>query len=528
MIFKQRNHLALSFAKISKLNKNQKILSIQNLTLSVFQQGSQIKLLDNVSLNLDRGKTLALIGTSGSGKSLTSLAILGLLPININRSGSIVYNNSIELIDLDAKSWESIRGKEISMVFQEPMSALNPIMSCGNQLLEVILQHRKISRLQAYNIALEWLDKVQIPDSQSAFKKYPHELSGGQKQRIMIAMALCNAPKILIADEPTTALDVLVQQDVIKLMKELTQESETSVIFISHDMALAKLIADDIIVLDKGKITNNQELINYNNSHIEKGISTYSERDILNLNDVNVVYNPEAKPFHAVKNFTYHFPKGKTTGIVGGSGCGKSTIIKAIMGLVPIHSGDIFITNKNIKSLSKSSWRALRKEIQMIFQDPYASLNPRVDIYTSIKEVINVHEIVDNKHVYEYIHKLLLQVGLDENAMYKYPHEFSGGQRQRLCIARALAVQPKILICDESVAALDIFMQQQIVALLKDLQATYGLTYLFISHDMHIVHQISDEIIVMQDGAIVEHGLAEEIMHRPQHSYTQSLIKAIP
>lgn len=503
-------------------------MSIQNLTLSVLQQGSEITLLDNLCFDLERGKTLALIGASGSGKSLTSLAILGLLSNDIKRCGSIIYDNSVELLHLADHAWENIRGREISMVFQEPMSALNPIMSCGNQLLEVILQHRKISKDQAYDMALEWLSKVQIPDPQAAYKKFPHELSGGQKQRIMIAMALCNAPKILIADEPTTALDVLVQKDIIQLMKSLTIESQTSVIFISHDLALAKLIADDIIVLEKGRITDNQDLINFKYSNNIKHPLSALSRDVLNLDQVNVIYPAKPKSFHAVKDFSYQFPKGKTTGIVGGSGCGKSTIIKAIMGLVPVSSGDIHISGRSIKSLSKSEWRSMRKDIQMIFQDPYASLNPRLDIFTSIKEVIKVHKTTEIKAIYDYIFKLLLQVGLDEKSMYKYPHEFSGGQRQRLCIARALAVQPKILICDESIAALDIFMQQQIVDLLKELQVAYGLTYLFISHDMHIVHQISDEIIVMQDGAIVEHGPADVIMHQPQHSYTQSLIQAIP
>lgn len=509
------------------MDYTQKILSIENLSASITKAGEVVRLLENLCFELHQGETIALIGASGSGKSLTSLAIMGLLADNIKCSGSIKYKN-LELLSIGRKQWEQLRGKEIAMVFQEPMSALNPLMSCGEQLLEVILQHQKLSRSQGLAIALQWLDNVQIDDSRAAFYKYPHELSGGQKQRIMIAMAMCNEPKLLIADEPTTALDVLVQKDIILLMKQLTKASNTALIFITHDIALAKHIADRFIILDKGKVIDNQSLLNNRIDYVSRISGNAIQDSILKLEQVNVVYGSKLKTFHAVKDFSFEFKKGKTTGIVGGSGSGKSTITKALLGLVPITSGSIVMDGKSFDGLSNKHRQLLSKDIQMIFQDPYASLNPRLTVWQMLAEVCKVHQVVTNAQRREYIINLLEQVGIDAAALDKYPHEFSGGQRQRLCIARALAVQPRILILDESVAALDIFMQQQVVNLLRALQQRLGLTYIFISHDMHIIQQISDEVIVMHKGEIVEYGSATDIMNNPKHSYTQSLINAIP
>lgn len=508
------------------------MLTVKNLHIR-FEGDHPFHALQGISFHIPKGKTLALIGTSGSGKSLTSLAIMGLLPKNTRQTGYIILEEKEDLIlnKLSEKEWTAVRGKKVSMVFQEPMSALNPIMTIGAQLKESILSHQDIGNVKARKQAISWLEKVKLPQPEILYKRYPHQLSGGQKQRVMIAMAMCNHPDVLIADEPTTALDVTVQQEVIQLMKNLQQEFGTAMLFITHDLALAKLIADDYLILEKGKV-------------VPKMLTPEFERDELPVPNPELllrvdrlkVYYPEktnwlGKPqgyFKAVDEVSFQIHKGETLGLVGESGCGKSTLSKCILGLQEATAGSIYFKDKDITRLSTKEWYGLRKDIQIIFQDPYASLNPRIKVGDAIAEPMIVHNLAKGKVITSSVLSLLDQVQLPANAMDKYPHEFSGGQRQRICIARALAVQPELVICDESVSALDINIQAQILELLHQLQISFGLTYLFITHDLHVVKAISDRIMVMEKGKIVEQGLTQDILLNPQEPYTKKLLAAAP
>lgn len=508
------------------------VLSIQHLDVS-FKNSSQEYALKDINFELFAGKTLALLGKSGSGKSVCSLAIMQLLPKTACISGHIFLNGKDLLAD--TKLMPAIRGKSISMVFQEPMSALNPVITCGNQLLESILIHQKIKDRKAAKLkAIAWLEKVQLPDPASLFTRYPHEISGGQKQRLMIAMAMCNEPMVLIADEPTTALDVIVQRDIIELMQALQRELHTAIIFITHDMALAKLIADDILVLENGTIAANQQILVAEKESVKHAMIEEVNTSVLSVRNISVLYKNVSSLFSnkhvqhlAVDNVSFDIKKGETVGLVGGSGCGKSTVSKCILGLTPVSAGSIFLNGIRIDNDHYKKMPDYRKTVQMIFQDPYASLNPRIAVMDMLKEVLLLHKIVDKRSVEKYMVDLLAKVELPASALSKYPHEFSGGQRQRLCIARALAVQPSLIICDESVAALDIQLQQQILKLLSDLQQELGMAYLFISHDLKIVAQLSNRILVMSAGKIVEHNDSLAILEAPQHPYTKSLIKAI-
>ncbi|HQE12380.1 MAG TPA: ABC transporter ATP-binding protein [Flavipsychrobacter sp.] len=558
---------------------SQPLLSVKNLRLSFLQDHKETPpVVDALSFELQSGKVLAIVGESGSGKSLTALSIMGLLPKNALVKGTITCTILQKSFSYHAHKKEAslvaCRGKEITMVFQEPMSALNPIMTVGKQLQECISAHQQLSDTASKQLAIEWLRKVKIPVPKKSFAKYPHEMSGGQKQRVMIAMALCNQPALLICDEPTTALDVTVQQEIIKLMQQLQTELKTSMIFITHDLTLAATIASDIMVLYKGKMVEYgtvQQVIHHPShpytkallacrpSPNDKGYYLPTVQDYLNsdneitktqhtsstqskhaecllkvsnlaiqfVQERNWLGKPTAT-YKAVDHISFDLPKSSVLGLVGESGCGKSTLSKSIMGLLPVQKGAILYEGKDLTKMSSQERKSLSSSIQMIFQDPYASLNPRLTIGALLMEPMQVHRIVPSHGLQKEAYRLLDLVQLPADAFHRYPHQFSGGQRQRIGIARALSVRPSLLICDESVSALDVSVQAQILNLLKELQSQLQLTYIFISHDLSVVQYISDTIMVMHQGKIVETGMATELLSHPTNEYTQKLVDAIP
>jgi len=559
--------------------QNPHLLTVKNLSISFLSQGETKEIIHNISYNLNTNEILGIVGESGSGKSVSSLAILGLLPKKISKitNGSILFEDQ-ELTTLGNKAFQKIRGQEIAMIFQEPMSSLNPSMRCGAQVEEILSQHTSLSKKAIKTETLLLFEKVKLPDPERVYRAYPHEISGGQKQRVMIAMAIACKPKILIADEPTTALDVTVQKDIIELLKQLQLEEDMSIIFISHDLALVSEIANRVMVMYKGDIVEQNNTVNIfkNPQHkytqaliqskpalnvrlkrlptisdvINKTISDaiitteerqkhhetlYSKAPILEIVNLEKEYistsgwfsKPES--FKAVNSVSFKIYEGETLGLVGESGCGKSTLANAILQLDKATSGEILYKGMDINNLSSSRIRALRKDIQIIFQDPYASLNPRIPIGKAIMEPMKVHGIgTSEAERQEKTLHLLEQVGLDEASFYKYPHEFSGGQRQRVGIARAIALEPKLIICDESVSALDISVQAQVLNLLNDLKSNFNFTYIFISHDLAVVKYMSDQLLVMNKGKIEELDDADEIYKHPKKSYTKKLIHAIP
>lgn len=566
------------------------ILSVQDLRIS-FEGEQSFTAVKDISFTIARGKTLAIVGESGSGKSLTALALMGLLPKTAILNGNLFLTtkNNVRAgaspapttYDLRLTT-NNIRGKEISMVFQEPMSALNPVMKIGKQLQEAIMTHQEISRSEGKKLALEWLRKVQLPEPEKMYSRYPHQISGGQKQRVMIAIALCNYPTLLIADEPTTALDATVQQEIIRLLQYLQQEHHTALVFITHDLALAAAVADDVCVMYQGEMVEygpvenilqnpqhpyTKALLSCRPSTANKGhrlpiVSDFIKNEnteqiiyasvknrpdfvvnetqkfpgtLIEANRLNVWF-PEhttllGKPdswFKAVSDVTFSINKGEILGLAGESGCGKSTLSRALIGLLPVNSGEIMFNGVNLAAIPLKQWKQVRTKIQMIFQDPYSSLNPRMTIGDALKEPLLVHRIVPGKDITKEALRLLDLVQLPANAMQRYPHEFSGGQRQRIGIARALALRPELLICDECVSALDVSIQAQILNLLKDLQQEFQLTFLFISHDLGVVHYISDRVMIMNAGKIVETGSANEVLRHPANEYTKKLIGAMP
>lgn len=553
------------------MNKNP-LLEIANVSVRF----SDTTVIQNISIDLGHNEILGVVGESGSGKSITSLSVLGLLK-NATISGAILYQEK-NLLEATESELQSIRGNKISMIFQEPMTSLNPSMICGKQVEEVLIRHNKETIGNYKNDVLELFSKVKLPDPITTYNKYPHELSGGQKQRIMIAMAIACKPEILIADEPTTALDVTVQKDIILLLKELQQETTMSIIFISHDLSLISEIADKVVVMYKGAIVEKGLTSNiFNNPkhsytkalikarpNLNKRLSQlYTINDVINnnisfseisanerkLNHKKIYSNPpilevinaeksyfksygfygKHKETKAVDNISFKVYPGETLGLVGESGCGKSTLANAILQLDPLHRGDILFNGKSIVNLSKNELRHLRKDIQLIFQDPYSSLNPRIPIGKAIMEPMIVHGLYDsNTERKKQAILLLEQVGLDESHFNRYPHEFSGGQRQRIGIARTIAVKPKLIICDESVSALDISVQAQVLNLLNSLKNKFGFTYIFISHDLAVVKYMSDQLMVLNKGKIEEIGDADAIYANPSSEYTQKLIDAIP
>ena len=555
------------------------LLKTEGLTIDV-KNGSDYKtIINNISYHINTNEIVGVVGESGSGKSVSSLAILGLLSKAIFKitSGSIIFENK-DLTTLSNKNLQTIRGAKIGMIFQEPMSSLNPSMTCGKQVEEILHQHTSLTKKQIKAETLVLLEKVKLPNPERVYQAYPHEISGGQKQRVMIAMAIACKPQLLIADEPTTALDVTVQKEIISLLKELQTETKMSIIFITHDLSLISEIADRVLVMYKGQIVEqntantifNKPKDNYTKALIKsrpsldvrlKTLPTiadvlknevsevvvssamrqiqhkkiYAKSPLLEVKNLEKEYISKsgffakAETFKAVNNVSFNLYEGETLGLVGESGCGKSTLGNAILLLDKATKGQILYKGKDITNLTKAETIAIRKDIQIIFQDPYASLNPRLTIGNAIMEPMKVHKLYanDTERKAKTL-EILNRVGLDDTAYNRYPHEFSGGQRQRIGIARTIALQPKLIVCDESVSALDISVQAQVLNLLNELKEKFGFTYIFISHDLAVVKYMSDQLLVMNKGKIEELADADIIYNTPQKAYTKKLIAAIP
>lgn len=559
------------------------LLSIQNLTISFDAEGHTNKAINNISFNVHKGEIVALVGESGSGKSVTSLSILQLLPVPpaVVNNGKVLFSENgttaTDLLQLSRQELQQVRGSKISMIFQEPMTSLNPVLTCGQQVSEALLIHHNISKTEAKKQAIEWLTKVKLPEPESMYSRYPHQLSGGQKQRVMIAMAICCRPHLLICDEPTTALDVTVQKNVLELIKDLQQETGMGVVFITHDLGVVAQIAHRAVVMYKGEIIeqgNVNEIFNHPRQpytkaliacrpiHHKRGerlpvisdfLNSNTEVRLKNPSSVNKTTDEKNKPLVKVENLSVHFPNKKnwlgkpltftkavdnisfevfeneTLGVVGESGCGKTTLGRTLLQLIPATNGTIYYKEDNLNQFSPEQLRELRQHLQIVFQDPYSSLNPRKKIGAAIEEPLAVHGIIKSATARKQkVVELLQKVGLLPEHYSRYPHEFSGGQRQRIVIARALALQPSFIICDESVSALDVSVQAQVLNLLNDLKKEFGFTIVFISHDLSVVRYFSDRIIVMNKGRIEEMGLADNIYEHPQTEYTKKLIDAIP
>lgn len=588
------------------------LLSIRDLAVA-FRQGDCVTTaIHSLSFSVQAGETLAIVGESGSGKSVSALSILQLLPVPpaIYRSGQILFSGrgqtERDLLQLPEKELKKLRGKEIAMIFQEPMTSLNPLFTCGNQVMEAIKLHQPVTDAEAKRKTIALFDKVRLPDPTNMFSRYPHEISGGQKQRVMIAMAISCEPSLLIADEPTTALDVTVQRSILRLIQSIRDEKNMGVIFISHDLGLVSEIADRVIVMYQGKIveTNTTSALFKHPRHPytkallacrpvlhpkgerlpvvsdfldlpaadSKGNSTisviehfYTEKNetvagieslfdsTRELNRLTREEKPEHGPLLRVSELKVWFPKkkkglrhspdfikavdgvsfdikeGQTVGLVGESGCGKTTLGRSIIRLIEPVSGSVFFEGENILEWNRKRLRQMRRKFQIVFQDPYSSLNPRTAIGKAIQEVMRLHDLgVNDRDRKERVIHLLEKVNMAPDHYFRYPHEFSGGQRQRIGIARALALEPSFMIYDESVSALDVSVQAQVLNLLNDLKKDFGFAALFISHDLSVVHYISDTILVMQQGRIVESGKSEDVYTNPQNDYTKKLIAAIP
>lgn len=555
------------------------ILSVKNLKISFRREQSFIDVIHGISFSLEKNEIISIVGESGSGKSVSSLAVMGLLPKDISKisEGEILYNGN-NLLNFTNRDFQKIRGNQISMIFQEPMSSLNPSLTCGFQVAEILKIHTKLGLSEIKKEVLHLFEKVKLPNPEKIFDSYPHQISGGQKQRVMIAMAIACKPQILIADEPTTALDVTVQKEIIKLLKDLQQETGMSIIFISHDLALVSEIANRVLVMYKGEIveqgktdeifhnpkqtytkaliasrpsmdvrlrrlptisdfvnekTDLTEISQQERSSHHKIL--YSQKPLLEVKNLHKTYFSniglfgKKTGFHAVNDVSFNVYESETLGLVGESGCGKSTLGNAILLLDKATSGTILYRGKDITNLNKEEIRNIRKEIQIIFQDPYSSLNPRILVGKAIMEPMTVHGLYANeKERREKTIEILERVGLGEEHFHRYPHEFSGGQRQRIGIARTIALQPKLIVCDESVSALDISVQAQVLNLLNELKENFGFTYIFISHDLAVVKYMSDQVLVMNKGKIEELADADELYAHPKSEYTRKLIEAIP
>lgn len=555
-----------------------KILDVSGLNISFGKNKKTTTVVNSIDFSLYENEILAIVGESGSGKSVTSKAIMGLLSDkNTHIKGRIEFEQT-SLLSISPKEFAGLRGNDIAMIFQEPMSALNPSLTCGFQVAEILLHHNKVATSQVKKEVLQLFEKVKLPRPQDIYTSYPHQISGGQMQRVIIAMAIACKPKILIADEPTTALDVTVQKEILQLLKDLQKQTGMSVLFISHDLALVCELADRVVVMYKGSIIEKGSVkeifeapkmpytkallasrptldVRYkilptiasiaDNSFTPKSISSqqrakkhqkiYTKTPLLRVENIaksyfsKVGFFGQTQEIKAVNGVSFDVFEGETLGLVGESGCGKSTLGKVILQLEKATKGAIFYKGKEITSLKSKDLRSLRKDIQLIFQDPYASLNPRKIIGQAIMEPMEVHNIGGSKKQQkEKAMKLLSRVGLESSYFHRYPHELSGGQRQRVGIARTIAMEPKLVICDESVSALDISVQAQVLNLLNELKEDFGFTYIFISHDLAVVKYMADQLLVMNQGAIEEIGDADEIYANPVKQYTKKLIDSIP
>ena len=555
-----------------------KILDVLGLTISFGENKQETTVVHDIDFSLYENEILAIVGESGSGKSVTSKAIMGLLQDkNTHIKGRINFEET-SLLSLSSKEFAKLRGNDIAMVFQEPMSALNPSLTCGFQVAEILLHHKKVSASEVKKEVLQLFEKVKLPRPQEMYTSYPHQISGGQMQRVVIAMAIACKPKLLIADEPTTALDVTVQKEILQLLKDLQKQTGMSMLFISHDLALVCELADRVLVMYKGDIVEKGTVkeifeapkksytkallgsrptldVRYkvlptiasikDNSFIPQSITSqqrakkhqkiYTKTPLLRVENVAKSYFSRVGVFgqkqeiKAVNGISFDVFEGETLGLVGESGCGKSTLGKVILQLEKATKGSIFYKGKEITSLKSKDLRSLRKDIQLIFQDPYSSLHPRKIIGQAIIEPMEVHGIGSSKKQRkEKAMELLSRVGLEASYFHRYPHQLSGGQRQRVGIARTIAMEPKLVICDESVSALDISVQAQVLNLLNELKEDFGFTYIFISHDLAVVKYMADQLLVMNKGAIEEIGDADEIYANPVKQYTKKLIDSIP
>lgn len=589
-----------------------KVLEVRNLHVEFRRDGASTYAVKDVSFDVYRGRTLGIVGESGSGKSVSCLAVMGLLPKNAVVSGHAWLQNTpqpashsdnldktenseysqyseysdnsdtskTDLLTLNEDAFLNIRGCRIGMIFQEPMTSLNPVHRCGDQVMEMLLAHERVPRDEARQRVLDLFEEVMLPRPEKIFSSYPHEISGGQKQRVMIAMALICHPDLIIADEPTTALDVTVQQTILQLLRSLQQRHHIGIIFITHDLGVIAQIADDVAVMYKGEIVEQgsaQQVLyhpchpytqgllacrppldsrprrlptvqdylsgkaavaNSSADHAPANLDTDGQpaTPLLRVRDLQVTYPLRKNLFgrvlqslNAVDGLTFDIYRGETLGLVGESGCGKSTLGRAILQLIERSAGTVEYDGVSLDRLSRSQRKELRRKMQIVFQDPYSSLNPRLTIGQAIMEPLLCHHLCpDARSRRQRALELMRQVGLDTEWFNRYPHEFSGGQRQRVCIARALVLQPELVVCDESVSALDVSVQAQVLNLLNDLKERFGYTYLFITHDLSVVKFFSDRIMVMERGRIVEQGPSDQLFANPQHPYTQRLLAAIP
>ncbi|WP_071058457.1 dipeptide ABC transporter ATP-binding protein [Pelistega sp. MC2] len=566
------------------LHQSQPVIDVRHLSVDFISSERTVHAVKDLSFAVNKGETLAIVGESGSGKSVTSLSLMRLVE---NGGGTITQGEmlftgrdqkTVDLAKLDKAELRRIRGADMAMIFQEPMTSLNPVFTVGEQIAESIRLHQGLNATQAMSEALRMLDQVRIPEAKNVLTRYPHQLSGGMRQRVMIAMGLACKPSLLIADEPTTALDVTIQAQILQLIRELQKEMNMGVIFITHDMGVVAEVADRVLVMYKGdkveenisqevfsnpqhaytkallsavprlgsmvgkKLPERFELLSMkepdsiNNDIIHPALQPdYDHSPILQVKDLMTRFNITGgffgrvqKRVHAVEKINFDLYPKETLSLVGESGCGKSTTGRSLLQLIKAESGNIIFNDQNISQFNNAQMQKVRRDIQFIFQDPYASLDPRQTVGYSIMEPLLVHNIASGKEAADRVAWLLEKVGLSSDMAQRYPHEFSGGQRQRVCIARALALNPKVVIADESVSALDVSIQAQIINLLMDLQQEFGISYLFISHDMAVVERISHRIAVMYLGQIVEMGSRQAIFENPQHPYTKKLIEAVP
>ena len=576
------------------------LLEFKNLVTEFHTEGTTVKAVNGVSFTLNKGETIGIVGESGSGKSVTSLSAMRLIPSPPGKisGGEIIFHQNdgtaTDLLKISEEEMRKFRGNDIAMIFQEPMTSLNPVFTCGDQVMEAIMLHQKLDKKAAKALTIKLFEEVQLPTPERIFSTYPHQISGGQKQRVMIAMAMSCQPSVLIADEPTTALDVTVQKTILQLMQNLQKEHDMGIMFITHDLGVIAELADKVVVMYKGNIVEQGNVwdiftnpkhpytkgllacrppldkrytflptvsdfmkIDESGEIIDNGISVadftkdlaipesertarqkelFAKEPILQIKNLKT-YFPIKNGFFggvsdhvkAVDNITFDVYPGETLGLVGESGCGKTTCGRTIIRLEEPTEGEMIYKGKDIAKMNADELRIFRKDVQIIFQDPYSSLNPRMTIGNAIMEPMQVHGILENdEQRKKRVEELLTRVSLDPAHFYRYPHEFSGGQRQRIGIARALAVNPKFIICDESVSALDVSVQAQVLNLLNELKEEFGLTYIFISHDLSVVKYMSDRMVVMQAGKIEEMGDADQIYNKPGTPYTQKLIDAIP